>query len=151
MAHPAPANDVMAHSVLHAQTLHTQRLLSRFSTRSSKLFNRLSSAMSSPMTSLRITSGSVTSLRHLLRFSLAPLRHRLDTIEIRDPGIAHAICRFIPGHCPFERDLSLLGRTVHVPPMCKLNPLFEEVMALRFRALSYLADQCGEDITPYLT
>jgi len=33
--------------------------------------------------------------------------------------------------------------------MCKLNPLYEEVVALRFRALCYLADECGEDVTCY--
>lgn len=42
------------------------------------------------------------------------------------------------------------GRTYHIPPLCKLNPLYNEVMALRFRALSYLSDTCGEDITPYI-
>jgi hypothetical protein len=43
-----------------------------------------------------------------------------------------------------------LGRKLfHIPPLCKLNPLYEEVVSLRFRALCYLADECGEDVTPY--
>ncbi len=36
-----------------------------------------------------------------------------------------------------------------IPPLCKLNPLYEQVVGLRFRALCYLADECGEDVTPY--
>ncbi|MHC5727587.1 MAG: Mo-dependent nitrogenase C-terminal domain-containing protein, partial [Nostoc sp.] len=34
-------------------------------------------------------------------------------------------------------------------PMCKLNPLYNELVYLRFRALCYLVDQCGEDIQSY--
>nr|WP_317110593.1 Mo-dependent nitrogenase C-terminal domain-containing protein [Chroococcidiopsis sp. SAG 2025] len=33
--------------------------------------------------------------------------------------------------------------------MCKLNPLYEQVVALRFKALTYLADECGEDVSLY--
>ena len=56
----------------------------------------------------------------------------------------------IPTQCPFERDISLFGRTiVSIPPLCKLNPLYEELIGLRFRALCYLADDCGEDIGCY--
>lgn len=36
-----------------------------------------------------------------------------------------------------------------IPPLCKLNPLYEEVIALRFRAQCYLADNCGEDVSLY--
>ena len=85
------------------------------------------------------------------RFSpLLPLRQLLDRIEIRNPKLAHRLCKLIPANCPFERDIKVFGRTLfHIPPMCKLNPLYEEVVGLRFRALCYLADVCGEDITPY--
>ncbi|MEH1922571.1 Mo-dependent nitrogenase C-terminal domain-containing protein [Nostoc sp.] len=56
----------------------------------------------------------------------------------------------IPAQCPFERDITLFGRKLlHIPPMCKLNPLYEEVVGLRFKALCYLADECGEDVTAY--
>lgn len=86
-----------------------------------------------------------------LQLILQPLRSRLDQIEIHDRQIAHWLCTMIPAHCPFERDLKVWGRIwFHIPPLCKLNPLYEEVVGLRFRALSFLADQCGEDITPYL-
>ncbi len=33
--------------------------------------------------------------------------------------------------------------------MYKLNPLYEQLIGLRFRALTFLADVCGEDITGY--
>jgi len=81
---------------------------------------------------------------------LQPLRQWLDNLEVHSPKLAHRLCQLIPAQCPFERDVKLFGRTLfHIPPMCKLNPLYEEVVALRFRALCYLADECGEDITAY--
>ncbi|MEB3216775.1 MAG: Mo-dependent nitrogenase C-terminal domain-containing protein [Nostocales cyanobacterium 94392] len=81
---------------------------------------------------------------------LKPLRLWIDNIEVRDRQFAHRVCRVIPAQCPFERDVNLFGRTLfHIPPMCKLNPLYEEVVALRFRSLCYLADECGEDISQY--
>jgi hypothetical protein len=81
---------------------------------------------------------------------LAPLRHWVDEIEIRDRRLAHIICRLIPPACPFERDITLWGHKFHIPAFCKLNPLYNEVIGLRFRALNYLSDVCGEDITPYI-
>lgn len=81
---------------------------------------------------------------------LRPLRHWLNEIEVRNPKLAHRLCQLIPAECPFERDVNFLGHKLfHIPPMCKLNPLYEEVVSLRFRALCYLADECGEDVTPY--
>ncbi|MBD2304552.1 MULTISPECIES: Mo-dependent nitrogenase C-terminal domain-containing protein [Chroococcidiopsis] len=81
---------------------------------------------------------------------LLPLRRWLDSVEVRNPQLAHRLCQLIPSQCPFERDVVLFGRKLfHIPPMCKLNPLYEEVVGLRFRALCYLADECGEDVTPY--
>lgn len=81
---------------------------------------------------------------------LKPLRDWLDNLKISNPRLAHKLCQLIPSQCPFERDLNLFGRTlVHIPPMCKLNPLYEEVVMLRFKAMCYLADECGEDISQY--
>jgi hypothetical protein len=78
------------------------------------------------------------------------LREWLNQLEIKDAAIAHSICRLIPAQCPFERKIELLGRTIlEIPPLCKLNPVYEEVVSLRFRALCYLADCCGEDIQRY--
>ncbi|MEM8674209.1 MAG: Mo-dependent nitrogenase C-terminal domain-containing protein [Cyanobacteria bacterium P01_G01_bin.67] len=81
---------------------------------------------------------------------LAPFRRWLDGIEVKDSAFAHRICKSIPSQCPFARELKLWGRTiVRIPPMCKLNPLYDEIIALRFRAICYLADTCGEDISVY--
>jgi tellurite resistance protein len=82
---------------------------------------------------------------------LHPMRDWLDGLEIHDPRVARFLCKMIPSQCPFERDVTLFGKKiVHIPPMCKINPLYEQLVGLRFRALSYLADDCGEDISPYI-
>jgi len=82
---------------------------------------------------------------------LHPVRDWLDRMDIQDPKIARLMCKMIPAQCPFERDITLFGRKiVHVPPLCKLNPLYDQLVGLRFRALSYLADDCKEDISEYV-
>lgn len=81
---------------------------------------------------------------------LQPLRRMLDRLDVKERELAHRLCQIIPAQCPFERDVKLFGHTLfHIPPICKINPLYEEVISLRFRALCYLADECGEDISPY--
>ncbi|NJO39150.1 MAG: nitrogenase [Cyanobacteria bacterium CRU_2_1] len=81
---------------------------------------------------------------------LLPIRNWLDTIEVKNANLARSLCKFIPAQCPFARDVKVFGRTLLcIPPMCKLNPVYDQIVALRFRALCYLADVCGEDITPY--
>lgn len=87
----------------------------------------------------------------LHRDVLQPVRSWLDRTEIHDPKIARFLCKMIPAQCPFERDVKLFGhKVVHIPPLCKLNPLYEQLVGIRFRALSYLADDCGEDVSPYI-
>lgn len=89
------------------------------------------------------------SLTKVFQF-LQPLRQLLDKIEIRNPRIARFIASLIPAQCPFERDFSLFGHKIaHIPPLCKLNPFYEQLVGLRFRALCFLADECGEDIQSY--
>lgn len=74
----------------------------------------------------------------------------LEGIEVRDPKQAQFLCRLIPARCPLERTIQLFGQTLLcIPPLCKLNPFYDQLMALRFRALSFLADSCGEDIAKY--
>ncbi|NJL60888.1 MAG: nitrogenase [Methylacidiphilales bacterium] len=81
---------------------------------------------------------------------LQPVRNRLDTLEIKNRKLAKLVAKAIPAQCPFERDIVVFGRKVaHIPPMCKLNPLYDQFVGLRFRALCYLVDQCGEDIQSY--
>jgi tellurite resistance protein len=88
---------------------------------------------------------------HLQPDLLHPVKNWLDDMTIRDPRLAHFICHLVPPQCPFERDIKLFGRKiVHIPPLCQLNPLYEQLIGLRFRALSYLADDCQEDISDYI-
>ena len=83
--------------------------------------------------------------------ALNPLRDWLDGLDVQDPKVARFLCKMIPSQCPFERDVKLFGRKiVHIPPLCKLNPLYEQLVGLRFRALSYLADDCKEDVSEYI-
>ncbi|MEM1171117.1 MAG: Mo-dependent nitrogenase C-terminal domain-containing protein [Cyanobacteria bacterium P01_H01_bin.35] len=88
--------------------------------------------------------------RNYLDKLLQPIRRYLDGVEVNNPKMAHWLCKLIPAQCPFERDIKLFGHLLfHIPPMCKLNPLYDQFIGLRFRALSFLADDCGEDITRY--
>ncbi|BAZ89670.1 Mo-dependent nitrogenase family protein [Raphidiopsis curvata NIES-932] len=87
--------------------------------------------------------------RHKLDL-LKPIRQWLDDIEIKNSQVARLIAKLIPTQCPFERDITLFNRKIgHIPPLCKLNPLYDQFVGLRFRALCYLADECGEDIRFY--
>ncbi len=75
---------------------------------------------------------------------LQPLRQWLDNLDIHDTRTAELICKLIPGQCPFERHIMLFGHSIaHIPPLCKLNPLYDQLIGIRFRALSYLAEQTG--------
>ena len=74
----------------------------------------------------------------------------LESWEITEEDTARRIVKLIPAQCPFARDIELFGRVIfRIPPLCKLNPFYEQLVGLRFRALCFLADRCGEDITPY--
>lgn len=82
---------------------------------------------------------------------LYPIRQWFNTLEIDRPEVARLIVKLIPAQCPFSREIKLFGHTiVRIPPLCKLNPLYDELMSLRFRCLSFLADDCGEDIRAYI-
>jgi len=70
------------------------------------------------------------------------LQKKLDGIEICNSQQAEFLCRLIPASCPFERDIKLFDRAIaHIPPLCKLNPFYEQLIGLRFRAQSYLVQQ----------
>ncbi len=95
-------------------------------------------------------SAQANQISKLLFNLFKPLRQWLDQVEIKDREMARFLSRAIPAQCPFERDIVLFGRKVgHIPPLCKLNPFYEQFVGLRFRALCFLADQCGEDIQSY--
>jgi tellurite resistance protein len=81
---------------------------------------------------------------------LKSLQEWLDHLEVHDPRLARFLCKMIPPQCPFERNVTLFGhKIVRIPPMCKLNPLYDQLVGLRFRALTYLADDCKEDVSKY--
>lgn len=83
----------------------------------------------------------------LLDTLLKPIRNWIDNVEITDRDRARLFCKLIPAQCPFERDLIVLGHKVaHIPPMCKINPLYDQFVGLRFRSLCYLVDVCGENL-----
>lgn len=112
----------------------------------STLFDRKSVSVSAPASGL--TPPADAQHKH---DPLDPAREWLDKLQVQDPRMARFLCKMIPSQCPFERDVKLFGhKIVHIPAMCKINPLYEQLVGLRFRALSYLADDCGEDVTPYI-
>jgi Mo-dependent nitrogenase C-terminus len=82
---------------------------------------------------------------------LKPIRNWIENFQIDRIDLAYSICKLIPAQCPFEREIYLGSQKIlQIPPLCKLNPLYEELVGLRFRALCYLADECGEDISHLL-
>lgn len=78
---------------------------------------------------------------HILR----PLGIWIESIPIENKQRADRVVSLIPADCPFERDIRAFGKTFHVPPLCKFNPLYEPLTMLRFKAMCYLVDECGED------
>ncbi len=94
-----------------------------------------------------------TTIYSLKQKSLNPwqfFQQWLENIEIKEEQTARHIVKLIPAQCPFAREIRVFGKVVfRIPPLCKLNPCYEQLVGLRFRALCFLADCCGEDITPY--
>ena len=80
---------------------------------------------------------------------LYPLRQALNGVKISNSRTAHLICRLIPSRCPFERTFYVAGKKIYIPPLCQLNPLYNEVVALRMRALAYFT-ALEIDVSPYL-
>lgn len=78
------------------------------------------------------------------------LQQWLDNLEIEEEQTAIRIVKLIPAQCPFQREIKVCGRVIlRIPPLCKLNPLYKQLIGLRFRALCFLAESCGKDISPY--
>ncbi len=79
-----------------------------------------------------------------------PVKLWLSQIEVQDSRLAHRLCRWIPAQCPFQREIWFRGRClVRIPALCHWNPVYAELMQLRWRALCFLAEQCGEDVSGY--
>ncbi|HEY9747951.1 MAG TPA: Mo-dependent nitrogenase C-terminal domain-containing protein [Allocoleopsis sp.] len=81
---------------------------------------------------------------------LGPIRNQLEAIEISRPEVAKLLCTLIPARCPFEREIKLRDRTlIRIPPLCKLNPFYDQLVSLRFKSLLFLEEQGHEDIMRY--
>lgn len=75
---------------------------------------------------------------------LQTIRQKLESIEIHSSRMAQLLCQLIPASCPFERKIKIGDRTlVRIPPLCKLNPFYNQLVELRFKSLVYLAEKCS--------
>ncbi|MCP9850572.1 Mo-dependent nitrogenase C-terminal domain-containing protein [Cyanobium sp. Morenito 9A2] len=85
--------------------------------------------------------GAVLTGLHPEGEALDGVRRWLDGLNPHDPAVAGFLVHLIPAQCPFERDIILFGhKVVHVPPMCTINPLYNQLVALRLGCLTSLAD-----------
>ena len=116
-----------------------------------RLLHQFSQALAQPQEALEALQNSFWDHQHIpttaptkqQRDPLGFIRNRLERLEIQDPKLARFVCKIIPAQCPFERDIKLFGHQIaHIPPLCKFNPLYEELVGLRFKALCYLVDEC---------
>ncbi|VEP14953.1 Nitrogenase (fragment) [Hyella patelloides LEGE 07179] len=71
------------------------------------------------------------------------LQKQLESIEINSLVIARLLCKIIPNNCPFERKIQFGNHTIiSIPPLCKLNPFYDQLIALRFKSSVYLMEKC---------
>jgi hypothetical protein len=55
-----------------------------------------------------------------------------------NPTLANIIVNLIPASCPFAHTIKVGGFSLTIPPLCKLNPFYNQLMELRFKALEVL-------------
>ncbi|MGB3402679.1 MAG: Mo-dependent nitrogenase C-terminal domain-containing protein [Microcoleaceae cyanobacterium] len=72
-----------------------------------------------------------------MKILLFQIRLWIETFEISHPQVAQVLSK-IPASCPFAREIRLWGYTLQIPPLCHLNPVYDSLMLLRFRALTFL-------------
>lgn len=90
-------------------------------------------------TSIRLKTG-------IIDFLFGPARKWISGMPINNVKRAELIARLVPQACPFEQTISIFGHTiVRIPPLCKLNPTYDQLVELRYRAINYLAE-AGEDV-----
>lgn len=54
--------------------------------------------------------------------------------------INQLIITVIPATCPFAKTIKFAGFSVTIPPLCKLNPFYNQLMQLRLNASNHLAN-----------
>jgi len=75
-----------------------------------------------------------------IKILFVPVNFLLEHIPVRSVWWAKLICKLVPNQCPFERDVSVLGKELHIPPLCKLNPTYDGLVALKFHSLETLGE-----------
>jgi hypothetical protein len=76
------------------------------------------------------------------------VRKWLDSIQICNPIAAQFICKLVPARCPFERTIYFFNCfMIHIPPLCHFNPIYQQLISLRLRALTYLFEVEEENIS----
>ncbi|MBC7883805.1 MAG: nitrogenase, partial [Anaerolineae bacterium] len=66
------------------------------------------------------------------------LRLWLDAYVFTDQETAQLVFRLIPATCPFARRVRIFHKVIVIPPLCKFNPVYEQLVHLRIRAMAYL-------------
>lgn len=52
---------------------------------------------------------------------------------------ARTVCFLIPTNCPFARKVYWKNQLLlEIPPLCKLNPFYSQIMELRMKMAEYL-------------
>lgn len=68
------------------------------------------------------------------------IKNVLGNLDINNNTQAAIVRTLVPSTCPFARTIVLGKYKLVIPPLCKINPLYEELMMLRFKADCYIAD-----------
>jgi hypothetical protein len=71
---------------------------------------------------------------------LNTIKQAIERIEIGNQKQANLLYNLIPSACPFARTLKLGTFELVIPPLCKINPFYDNLMMLRFKAQCYLAE-----------
>ena len=53
--------------------------------------------------------------------------------------LAQLIVNLIPATCPFNKSFKFAGFSVTIPSLCKLNPFYDQLINLRYAALTELS------------
>jgi len=74
-----------------------------------------------------------------------------DALELHDPKVAQLLCKLIPARCPLREKSSSLTTLYFIFHPCASWTLSTSKWLAYASRLSYLADECGEDVAILLT